>query len=77
MTNGKRAVNLDFLKMIAAIMIIVLHYNGYSGNLMVSTASNRTLFCCSESLGGILHLRCQCFCNDFLLPQHRIYENRY
>lgn len=38
MTAKKRIVGMDILKILSAIMIVVLHYNGYSGNLMIAEA---------------------------------------
>ena len=63
MENSKRAVGLDILKTVAAIMIIVLHYNGYSGNLMPSTVSNYGLFVISNLMESF----CICGVNVFVI----------
>ena len=63
MNNGKRAVSLDILKTIAALMIIVLHYIGYSGNLPVGAASSFGLF----ATANLVEAFCICGVNVFVI----------
>lgn len=63
MANGKRAVGLDILKTIAALMIITLHYVGYSGNLPVGGASTYSLF----STANLIEAFCICGVNVFVI----------
>lgn len=45
------------------MMIIVLHYNGYSGNLLLSTAANHSLF----AVANLLESFCICGVNVFVI----------
>ena len=63
MKNGKRSVSLDILKTIAALMIITLHYVGYSGNLPVGAAPNYGLF----AAANLMEAFCICGVNVFVI----------
>ena len=63
MSHRKRTVSLDILKTIAALMIIALHYNGYSGNLTPSTTSSYGLF----ATANLMEAFCICGVNVFVI----------
>ncbi len=46
--KSERIIGLDILKIISAIMVVILHYCGYSGNLMIGTAQTSGLFFASN-----------------------------
>ena len=59
----QRLVGLDILKILSAIMIVVLHFNGYSGNLLIKSAQTRELFITAN----LLEAFCICSVNVFVI----------
>lgn len=59
----ERIVGIDILKVVAAIMIVALHYCGYSDNLMAATAKSRELFYAAN----LLEAFCICGVNVFVI----------
>lgn len=63
MDKKERIVGFDILKILASIMIVVLHYNQYSKNLMIETAQSRGLFLSSN----LIEAFCICGVNLFVI----------
>ena len=63
MSKKQRLAGLDVLKIISAIMIVMLHYLGYSDNLLIKSAQSRELFIAAN----LLEAFCICGVNVFVI----------
>lgn len=59
----KRHPGMDLLRILSAMMIVALHFCGYSENLLIATASSRGLFVSAN----IIEALCICGVNIFVM----------
>lgn len=58
-----RHSGMDLLRILSTMMIVLLHFAGYSGNLLIATATNRNMFIATN----VLEALCICGVNIFVI----------
>lgn len=60
---SNRHSGMDLLRILSSLMIVMLHYAGYSGNLLIATAVSRNMFITAN----VLEALCICGVNTFVI----------